>query len=163
MSWQNKTRSNFLVSLSVNLFSLITRGKCVNGVNCWYNLAVSVQLEFVRHIHSYISSAWKPYQFIYSQYKNHANSYIRSTKTMPLHIAKVVSSKSVHREVYIVWSVNCHGSVVSSWYYTNKTDHHDIAEILLKVALNTINQSTNQPIPILCSIGELFIYRIEIF
>ena len=29
------------------------------------------------------------------------------------------------------------GSLVSS---TNKTDHHDIAEILLKVALNTINQ-----------------------
>ena len=25
---------------------------------------------------------------------------------------------------------------------TNKTDHHDIAEILLKVALNTINQPT---------------------
>jgi hypothetical protein len=28
------------------------------------------------------------------------------------------------------------GTPVSS---TNKTDHHDIAEILLKVALNTIN------------------------
>ena len=26
---------------------------------------------------------------------------------------------------------------------TNKTDHHDITEILLKVALNTINQPTN--------------------
>ena len=26
---------------------------------------------------------------------------------------------------------------------TNKTDHHDITEILLKVALNTINQSIN--------------------
>jgi hypothetical protein len=24
---------------------------------------------------------------------------------------------------------------------TNKTDHHDISEILLKVALNTINQT----------------------
>ena len=32
------------------------------------------------------------------------------------------------------------GTPVSS---TNKTDHHDITEILLKVALNTINQ-TNQ-------------------
>jgi hypothetical protein len=28
---------------------------------------------------------------------------------------------------------------------TNKTDRHDIGEILLKVALNTINQPTNQP------------------
>jgi hypothetical protein len=26
-------------------------------------------------------------------------------------------------------------------FYTNKTDHHDIAEILLKVALNTIKQT----------------------
>jgi len=25
--------------------------------------------------------------------------------------------------------------------FTNKTDHHDITEILLKVALNTINQT----------------------
>ena len=31
------------------------------------------------------------------------------------------------------------GTLVSS---TNKTDHHDITEILLKVALNTINQLT---------------------
>jgi hypothetical protein len=30
---------------------------------------------------------------------------------------------------------------------TTKTGHHDIAEILLKVALNTINQSSiNQPV-----------------
>jgi hypothetical protein len=29
---------------------------------------------------------------------------------------------------------------------TNKTGHHDIAEILLKVALNTNNQSINQSI-----------------
>jgi hypothetical protein len=28
---------------------------------------------------------------------------------------------------------------------TTKTGRHDIAEILLKVALNTINQSINQP------------------
>jgi hypothetical protein len=27
---------------------------------------------------------------------------------------------------------------------TNKTDHHDITEILLKVALNTINQTINR-------------------
>ena len=32
------------------------------------------------------------------------------------------------------------GSPVSS---TSKTDHHDIAELLLKVALNTINQTNN--------------------
>ena len=32
------------------------------------------------------------------------------------------------------------GTLVSS---TNKTDHHDITEILLKVALNTITLTTN--------------------
>jgi hypothetical protein len=37
------------------------------------------------------------------------------------------------------------GSLVSS---TNKTDSHDITEILLKVALNSIKQ-TNKP-PVLC-------------
>ena len=36
-------------------------------------------------------------------------------------------------------------SLDSRVYFTNKTDRHDITEILLKVALNTINQPTNQP------------------
>jgi len=31
-------------------------------------------------------------------------------------------------------------------FFTTKTGRHDIAEILLKVALNTINQSINQSI-----------------
>jgi hypothetical protein len=39
------------------------------------------------------------------------------------------------------FSVTCGRSVVFFRYFdssTNKTDHHDITEILLKVALNTI-------------------------
>ena len=43
--------------------------------------------------------------------------------------------------------MNCNRSVVFSGYAdvsTNKTDSHDIAEILLKVALNTINQPTRK-------------------
>jgi hypothetical protein len=36
----------------------------------------------------------------------------------------------------------CPGTLASS---TTKSGRHDIAEILLKVALNTINQSINQP------------------
>jgi hypothetical protein len=35
-------------------------------------------------------------------------------------------------------SVTCSRSVVFSGYSTNKTDCHEITEILLKVALNTI-------------------------
>jgi hypothetical protein len=38
------------------------------------------------------------------------------------------------------------GSPVSS---TNKTDRHDITEILLKVALNTIKQTTNKQLLII--------------
>ena len=61
---------------------------------------------------------------------------------------KVVSSNSDHGEVYSIhhyvimagqWFSS--GTLVSS---TNKTDSQDIAEILLKMALNTIKQ-TNKP------------------
>jgi len=66
-------------------------------------------------------------------------------KLVPI-ITKIVSSNSVHGEVYSIqhyvikfvcdlWQVSSFlGSPVSS---TNKTDLHDITEILLKVALNT--------------------------
>ena len=43
-------------------------------------------------------------------------------------------------------SLTCDRSVVFSEYssfFTNKTDRHDIAKILLKVVLNTINQAAN--------------------
>jgi len=54
----------------------------------------------------------------------------------------VVSSNLDQGEMYnIMWlslSVTCDRSVVFS---TNKTDRHDITEILLKVALNTIKSN----------------------
>ena len=49
----------------------------------------------------------------------------------------------INMHIYnIMWSslsVTCDRSVVS---FTNKTDRHDITEILLKVGLNTIKQNT---------------------
>jgi hypothetical protein len=53
---------------------------------------------------------------------------------------KVASSNPVHGEVYLIQhcmikSVFFSDNAVSS---TNKTDHHDIAEILLIVSINTI-------------------------
>ena len=42
--------------------------------------------------------------------------------------------------IEVIKSVTCDRSVVSS---TNKTDHHDITEIVLKVAINTIEQTNN--------------------
>ena len=41
----------------------------------------------------------------------------------------------------IMWSslsVTCDRSMIFSWHSTNKIDHHNITEILLKVALNTM-------------------------
>jgi hypothetical protein len=67
-------------------------------------------------------------------------------------ITNVVSSNPVHAEVYSIqhyvikfvsdlWQIS--GFLwVLQFLSTNKTDCHDITEILLKVALNTINQPT---------------------
>ena len=65
---------------------------------------------------------------------------------------KVVSSNPVHGEVYLIQHyvvkfVN-DLSMIGRWFSapgtpvssTNKTDRHDITKILLKEALNTINQ-----------------------
>ena len=61
---------------------------------------------------------------------------------------QIVSSNSVHGEVHsiqhyvIKFSVFATGrwvSLCTPISSTNKTDRHDITEILLKVALNTIN------------------------
>jgi hypothetical protein len=43
-----------------------------------------------------------------------------------------------------VYQLLAHGWWFSPASSTTKTGHHDIAEILLKVALNTKNQSINQ-------------------
>ena len=82
---------------------------------------------------------------------------------------KNVSSNPVHGEVY---SIQHHVKNIATgrWFspgppvaLINKTDRHDITEILLKVALNTINQTfqmrviliyyRNNPIPSLGVIG----------
>jgi hypothetical protein len=61
-------------------------------------------------------------------------------------ITKIVSSNSVHGEVYsiqhyvIQFVSDCDRSVVFSVSSINKTDRQDITEILLKVALNTIKK-----------------------
>ena len=63
---------------------------------------------------------------------------------------KVVSSNPVHGEVYSIqhYVINVSQWLVTDRWFsprtpvssTNKTDSHDITEILLKVALDTINQ-----------------------
>jgi hypothetical protein len=63
---------------------------------------------------------------------------------------KVVSSNPIHGEVYSMQNYTTLCDKVGQWLVTgrwispvsstNKTDRHDITEILLKEALNTINQ-----------------------
>ena len=60
---------------------------------------------------------------------------------------KVVSSNPVHDEVYSMqhYVIKFVSELIGQWFSpvssTNKTDHHDIDEILLKVVLSTINQT----------------------
>jgi hypothetical protein len=75
----------------------------------------------------------------------------------------VVSSNRDHGEVYnIMWlslSVTRDMLGVFSRSYgfsANKTDRHDITEILLKVALNTIKQTNKQTY--VCKLGVCCIY-----
>jgi hypothetical protein len=51
-----------------------------------------------------------------------------------------VSSNPIHGEVYLIqhYVIKC---VSDLWHIGGFSDRHDISEILLKVALNTINLS----------------------
>ena len=74
-------------------------------------------------------------------------------QSMPI-TTKVVSSNPVHGEVYLIqyYVIKFVSDLrqLGRWFSpdtpvssTNKIDRHDITEILLKVALNTINKQTN--------------------
>ena len=69
---------------------------------------------------------------------------------------------------HIIWwslSVTCDRSVVfygNSYSLTNKTDRHDITEISLKVALNTINQTKYSNIMILIFFTNEWYIRLPI-
>ena len=56
-----------------------------------------------------------------------------------------VSSNPIHGEVYLIqhYVIKCVSDLwhIGGFSSSNKTDRHDISEILLKVALNTINLS----------------------
>jgi hypothetical protein len=59
----------------------------------------------------------------------------------------VDGSNPTQGNVYIIMLVTCNMLVIFSGYSvstTNKTDRHDITEILLKVALSTIKPTNHQ-------------------
>jgi hypothetical protein len=62
-------------------------------------------------------------------------------------ITKVMSSNPVHGEVYSIQNCDrvCQLFATGRWFSLvssiNKTDHQDITGILLKVALNTMDQT----------------------
>jgi hypothetical protein len=69
-------------------------------------------------------------------------------QSVPITTINVVRSNLLNGEVYSIQhyvinlSVTCNRSVVFSGFPNNKTDCHDITEILLKVALNIITLTT---------------------
>ena len=81
---------------------------------------------------------------------------------------EVVSSNTVHVEVSSIQRIcdkGCQRLATGRWFFpgtpvssTNKTDRHDITEILLKVALNTINQPANHHLLLCLPILFYFIY-----
>ena len=84
---------------------------------------------------------------------------------------KVVSLNPAHGKVYSIqhYVVKvCHWLATGRWFSldtpvspTNKTDHYDITEILLKVALNTISLTLNPrwpPYPPILLLIETFFY-----
>jgi len=61
-------------------------------------------------------------------------------------ITKVVSSNLAHGEVYSIQHSDLWFSLDTTISSINETDRHDIAEILLKVTLNTIHQTFLQDV-----------------
>jgi hypothetical protein len=64
-------------------------------------------------------------------------------------LTRVVSSNPVHGEIYLILGQGLWFSTDTPASSTNKTGHHDIAEILLKVALNTKIQTHVEDIHVL--------------
>jgi hypothetical protein len=61
----------------------------------------------------------------------------------------------------IVDTIYCQGIAADRWFSpgtSNKTDHHDITEILLKVALNTIALFLTYKIHNIATAEDLFIF-----
>jgi hypothetical protein len=65
---------------------------------------------------------------------------------------KVVSLNPAHGEVYLIQNYVIKFVWFSPVSSTNKTDHHDITEILLKMVLNTINQTKPSIVPVVVPI-----------
>ena len=86
---------------------------------------------------------------------------------LQLPLQSVHITTHVHGEVYLIHHYVikvCPWLAKGLWFSpgtqgssTNKTDHHDIAEIVLKVALNTITLTTR-----ICVMLCFFLYRIKV-
>ena len=100
------------------------------------NIIIEISLEVELEIKRGSSWSWSYGSFIQLP-----------VQSVPI-TTNVVNSNPVHGEVYsiqhyVILSMTCGRSIVFSGYsgfFTNKTDLPDITEMLLKVALNTINQ-----------------------
>jgi len=107
-------------------------------------LVVLISLLSVLKSQSKYFCTWRPRRLSWSwSYDTWIYNLQLHVQSIPI-ITFVVSSNPIQAKITrynIIWqslSVICDRSVVFTGYSTNKTDRHDITEILLKVALNTI-------------------------
>ena len=132
---------------------------------CWWNCLVTMhslfmslnhlQMHFVCSIRRFclVDSSYSKYtqnnqgSSSSSSYGSWIYNYLCNQCLSPLKLWVRTPFMSRCIRYNTIWqslSVTCDRSVVSLGtlvFSTNKTDHHDITEILLKVALNTINQT----------------------
>ena len=101
-----------------------------------------VQSSHSLHIIRYQGSSWS------WSYASWIYNYLM--QSVPI-TTKFVISNTAHGELYsiqhVIKLVRVLRQLVSCRYTgstTNKTDHHDITDILLKLALNTTNQTKNK-------------------
>ena len=142
--------SELILSESSTKHHLIIKSNLLSPWHGWKiaHLVLSSN-NSLRDKHSTHSCPWAPsisvYIFRYrprSEYAWTLSNLHLTLKVAPSYTTKVVSSSPIHVELYsiqhyvIKFVSDLRQVVVSS---TNKTDCHDISEILLKVALNTIN------------------------
>ena len=116
--------------------------------HCHWLKCVTIRTELcdlgILTVYYLIHSFWLPLMIFFIKPRR-GIGFLRPVQSVPI-TNKVVSSSPVHGEVYSIqhYVIKFGSDLQGRWFSplssTNKTDHHDIAKILLKVALNTPSQ-----------------------
>ena len=114
----------------------------------WQSLIIAIRLT-VTDYYNQTDSHWllqSDWQSLTTTIRPTVTGYYHQTESLWLlqsvadYCNETNSSCSLYNIMWESLSVTCGRSVFSG--YSNKINHHDIAEIILKVALNTLKQQT---------------------